>query len=73
VRAGEIRPVDVALAARAVFGMCNWTYRWIGPDTPYRPREIVYAFWDIVANGIAPADNGRAVPAKAKPVSSRRA
>jgi AcrR family transcriptional regulator len=58
IAAGEMRPVDVSLAARAVFGMCNWTYRWFGPDTPYKPREIVYAFWDIVNKGISADRSG---------------
>jgi AcrR family transcriptional regulator len=54
VEAGEMRPLDAALTARAVFGMCNWAYHWLRPDSPYRPREIAYVFWDIVHSGLRP-------------------
>ena len=49
---GDIRRADVVLATRAIFGMCNWAYRWIKPED--QPRQIAYMFWDVAFNGLHP-------------------
>ena len=50
---GEIRAIDVRMATLALFGICNWAYQWYRPDGRLRTRELAYAFWDMLMNGIA--------------------
>jgi AcrR family transcriptional regulator len=60
---GVFRPVDVELAALALFGMCNWAYQWYRPDGPMRSREIAYVFWDLLVHGLAaPLPTARSAP-----------
>jgi AcrR family transcriptional regulator len=52
VDSGEFREVDPALAVLGFFGAINWAYRWLAADAE-DTRELAYAFWDILMNGIA--------------------
>ena len=40
------------LAARAIFGMLNWTNRWHRPGGKYTAREIAQGFSKIFFDGI---------------------
>jgi AcrR family transcriptional regulator len=53
---GDFRPLDVKLAALALFGVCNWAYQWYTPDNPLRSREVAYVFWDLLLHGLAAPD-----------------
>jgi AcrR family transcriptional regulator len=59
VEAGEFRQVDVRLATLAMFGMCNWAYKWYRHDGPLRTREIAYTFWDMLMCGMLPREDDR--------------
>ncbi|MDX6242118.1 MAG: hypothetical protein QOG10_7060 [Kribbellaceae bacterium] len=45
IDSGEFRDVDTQLAARALFGMCNWSYHWFrtGRDNAQRTADFMYA------------------------------
>lgn len=53
---GVMRPVDVKIASRAMYGMCLWTYTWYDPDGPMNPDEIADFFYDVLAVGLTPRD-----------------
>jgi AcrR family transcriptional regulator len=50
--AGVFRDVDPELAAKAMFGMCNWAYQWYMDDLDLRPRDIAYRFWNFLVHGV---------------------
>jgi TetR/AcrR family transcriptional regulator, cholesterol catabolism regulator len=52
---GVFKPVDPELAAKAMFGMCNWAYQWYMDDMPLRPRDIAYRFWSFLVHGVGAA------------------
>jgi TetR/AcrR family transcriptional regulator, cholesterol catabolism regulator len=58
VASGEFRAVDVELVGLAIFGMCNWAYKWYRPDGRLSPREVATHFWSLVMSGLM--DNGSA-------------
>lgn len=45
---------DIPMAARALFGMCTWTYQWFRADGPQSTEQLAVAFWSLFAKGIAP-------------------
>lgn len=50
---GEFRKdTDIEITAKAIFGMCNWTYQWFDPSRELSTREIGMKFYDIVIKGI---------------------
>jgi len=49
---GVFKPVDPELAAKAMFGMCNWAYQWYMDDMHLRPRDIAYRFWSFLVHGV---------------------
>lgn len=44
--------IPPTLAANAVFGMLNWTYRWYTPKSKYSPKEIADSFSTIFLTGL---------------------
>ncbi|MCL6521759.1 MAG: TetR/AcrR family transcriptional regulator [Firmicutes bacterium] len=57
VAAGEFRDdVEPRLVALALFGMCNWAYRWYRPDGPLGPEEIADRFLRLFMEGLARRD-----------------
>ena len=52
VKAGEFRPLDPWLTARAWLGMHNYTYLWLKPDGQLSARDVAKPFADIVMRGI---------------------
>ena len=52
VASGEFRPVDPRLTTLAVFGMCNWAYRWYRSDGPLASDEVAGFFHDLLCNGL---------------------
>jgi AcrR family transcriptional regulator len=51
---GDVREVNVPIAALAVFGMCNWAYQWFRPQGSLSTGEIAEMFWDFITNGLTP-------------------
>lgn len=52
VAQGAFRPVDVALAGRAVLSMLNWMIRWFHPGGPLRAEEVVRGYFDLILRGL---------------------
>jgi AcrR family transcriptional regulator len=48
---GEVRPLDVALAARLVLSALNWLPRWCSPEGPATAPEIAEGFYDMILHG----------------------
>lgn len=57
---GEIRKVDPRVTAFAIFGMCNWTYRWYRADGPLLARDVAQSFWDLLLRGLEPSSSAAA-------------
>lgn len=56
---GSLRSdIDPALAMHAIFGMLNWTHRWLRPGGRYDSAGVSKAFAEIALSGLAvsPAD-----------------
>ncbi|WP_018112026.1 TetR/AcrR family transcriptional regulator [Thermus igniterrae] len=49
---GVFRPVDVALAGRAVLSMLNWMIRWFRPGGPMRAEEVARGYFDLILRGL---------------------
>lgn len=58
VETGAFRPVDVALAGRAVLSLLNWMIRWFRPGGPKRAVEFARAYHDLVLRGLKDGDPG---------------
>ncbi|GAB7006364.1 TetR/AcrR family transcriptional regulator [Nocardioides sp. AN3] len=54
IKSGEFKEVDVKLATLALFGMCNWAYRWYTPDGPYSAKHVASQFWLLFRDGVGP-------------------
>jgi AcrR family transcriptional regulator len=52
IEAGVFRPVDVALAGRAVLSMLNWMIRWFRPGGPLRAEEVARMYFDLILRGL---------------------
>jgi len=52
VDAGELRPVDPKLTAKAWLGMHNYTYLWLKPGGSLSARDVAQPFADIFMHGI---------------------
>lgn len=52
VEQGVFRPVDLALAGRAVLSLLNWMIRWFKPGGPMRVEEVAREYWDLVLRGL---------------------
>jgi AcrR family transcriptional regulator len=52
VRDGEFADVDSNLVTQALFGMCNWAYRWYRKNDPHSAEEIADFFHHLLINGI---------------------
>jgi AcrR family transcriptional regulator len=54
MKSGVFRRMDPSVTARAVLGMCNWTYQWYRPDGAWSSQEIAELCWDIAFSGLSP-------------------
>ncbi|NUN48622.1 MAG: TetR/AcrR family transcriptional regulator [Candidatus Brocadiae bacterium] len=52
VRKMEFRPVDTAVATRAILGAVNWSITWFRPDGPMKPEDLADSFSEIFVNGL---------------------
>ena len=52
VEQGVFRPVDLALAGRAVLSLLNWMIRWFKPGGPMRAEEVAREYWDLMLRGL---------------------
>lgn len=50
---GLFRPLDPALAGRAILGMLNWMIRWFHPGGPLSAQEVARFYFDLVWQGLA--------------------
>ena len=56
VEDGTLRSdIDPELVIHAIFGMLNWTHRWLRPGGRYDSTQVAQAFADIALAGITPA------------------
>ncbi len=46
---------DPAVAALALFGMCNWAYQWYDAGGVLTTDDLAIRFWQILRSGIAPS------------------
>lgn len=53
VAAGQFRPLDTGLTARAWLGMHNYTYLWLRPDGALSAAEIAERYSDLFLRGIS--------------------
>lgn len=51
---GEFRPLDVALAARAIISCLNWMARWWKPGGPQSAEEIASSYATLIIRGFLP-------------------
>lgn len=51
-RDGEFRAVDPTLTTFAIFGMCNWTYKWYRSDGPDSSDQIAEFFFELLDRGL---------------------
>jgi hypothetical protein len=52
VERGSFRPLDVALAGRAILSMLNWMVRWFRPGGPMRAEEVAQGYYDLILRGL---------------------
>jgi TetR/AcrR family transcriptional regulator, cholesterol catabolism regulator len=52
IAAGEFVEVDASIAARGVFGMCNYTYQWYQPGGKYTSTQIADELWRLFSQGL---------------------
>ena len=52
IDAGELRPVDPKLTAKAWLGMHNYTYLWLKPGGSLSARDVAEPFADIFRRGL---------------------
>lgn len=71
VASGEFGAIDPWLAARAWFGMHNYTYLWLKPDGPLSARDVATPFASIFLHGIA-ADSTTAPSSRRRRPSQSR-
>lgn len=53
IAAGELRPVDPALATLALLGAVNWTVKWFDARGPKSAREVGEEFAALLVGGLA--------------------
>ena len=49
---GDVRPLDVRLAAIAILSACNWFTQWYRPDGPLTVDQIGTAYADLFLGGL---------------------
>lgn len=60
IASGAFRPVDPAMAGRAVLSLLSWMVRWFDPAGPKSAREVAQDYYDMLVGGLAaPAGGGR--------------
>jgi len=52
IERGEFMDVNVAVATRALLGMCNWATQWYSPSGRYSIDEIASIFAELVLGGL---------------------
>ena len=52
IEAGEFRPVNPAVAGRAILSTLNWMGRWFKPDGPTHAREFALEYADLFLGGL---------------------
>jgi TetR/AcrR family transcriptional regulator, cholesterol catabolism regulator len=52
VASGEFRPVDPAIASRAVLSVLNWMVRWYKPGGAKRAREFAQEYAALIMQGL---------------------
>lgn len=57
IELGHFRPVDAAIAAFSIIGMCSWTAWWFVPEGRVPLAEIAQSMADLAVNGLRQGDN----------------
>jgi AcrR family transcriptional regulator len=71
VASGEFRPVDPAIASRAVLSMLNWMVRWYKPGGAKRAREFAREYAALIMQGMCSPPSAGA-PEHFKPLADLR-
>ena len=58
IASGEFRPVDAAVASRAVLSMLNWMVRWYKPGGAKRAREFAQEYAGFIMQGLCSPSAG---------------
>ena len=56
VEAGEFRPCDPTLVARALLGALNWTVQWYRPGGRTTPARVAEEYADYLVRGLIVSD-----------------
>jgi len=59
IAAGDLRPVDPAIAALTIIGMCNWSAWWFNPEGPLDAEHVAERVADLAVASVA---RGRSSP-----------
>lgn len=58
IASGAFRPVDPAMAGRAVLSLLSWMARWFDPAGPRSAREVAETYYDMLVGGLGVARGG---------------
>jgi AcrR family transcriptional regulator len=57
IELGHFRPVDAAVAAFSIIGMCNWTAWWFMPEGRVPLGEVAQSIADLAVAGLRQGEN----------------
>jgi AcrR family transcriptional regulator len=53
IAGGEFRrDLEFSILAKLFFGICNWTYIWLDPESRLSPQQIAENIWMVFTGGI---------------------
>jgi TetR/AcrR family transcriptional regulator, cholesterol catabolism regulator len=52
IATGDFVDVDISIATRGVFGMCNYTYQWYQPGGKFTSVEVADQLWTLFSRGL---------------------
>jgi hypothetical protein len=57
IELGHFRPVDAAVTAFSIIGMCSWTAWWFKPEGRLPLEEVARSIADLAVNGLRQGGN----------------
>ncbi len=58
IRSGILRSLDARTTTLALFGMCNWAYRWYSPTGRYGPETVADQLFSVFLDGVRGPSTG---------------